>query len=146
MVEVYNKSKRIAKNTFLLYMRMVIVMVITIYTVRVVIDTLGLEDYGVYNVVAGVIILLNCLNRVLSSATQRFYSYSIGINDVNYTRSVFSISINIYIIISIIVIVLGETIGLWFVNNQLVIPLDRLVAANWVYQFSIFSFIIFTNP
>lgn len=107
MVEVYNKSKRIAKNTFLLYMRMVIVMVITIYTVRVVIDTLGLEDYGVYNVVAGVIILLNCLNRVLSSATQRFYSYSIGINDVNYTRSVFSISINIYIIISIIVIVLG---------------------------------------
>lgn len=141
MVEVYNKSKRIAKNTFLLYMRMVIVMVITIYTVRVVIDTLGLEDYGVYNVVAGVIILLNCLNRVLSSATQRFYSYSIGINDVNYTRSVFSISINIYIIISIIVIVLGETIGLWFVNNQLVIPLDRLVAANWVYQFSIFSFI-----
>ena len=89
----------IAKNTFLLYMRMVIVMVITIYTVRVVIDTLGLEDYGVYNVVAGVIILLNCLNRVLSSATQRFYSYSIGI---------FSISINIYIIISIIVIVWGK--------------------------------------
>lgn len=141
MVEVYNKSKRIAKNTFLLYIRMVVVMIITIYAVRVVIDTLGLEDYGIYNVVAGVIILLNCLNRVLSSATQRFYSYSIGINDVNYTRRIFSISVNIYIIISVVVIILGETIGLWFVNNQLVIPPDRLVAANWVYQFSIFSFI-----
>lgn len=141
MVEVYNKSKQIAKNTFLLYFRMAVVMLITIYAVRVVIENLGLEDYGVYNVVAGVIILLSCLNSVLSSATQRFYSYSIGINNVDYTRRIFSISMNMYIMISMIVIVLGETIGFWFVNNQLVIPPCRMIAANWVYQFSIFSFI-----
>ena len=117
-------------------------MLVSLYTIRIVIDSLGFEDYGIYNVVAGVIILLNCLNRVLSSATQRFYSYSIGKCDFSYTQNVFSVSLNIYIIVSIIVILLGETIGVWFINTQLVIPPERLFAANWIYQFSIYSFIL----
>lgn len=142
MVVNSNKSKQIAKNTMLLYLRMIVVMLVSLYTIRIVIDSLGFEDYGIYNVVAGVIILLNCLNRVLSSATQRFYSYSIGKCDFSYTQNVFSVSLNIYIIVSIIVILLGETIGVWFINTQLVIPPERLFAANWIYQFSIYSFIL----
>lgn len=137
-----NKSRRIARNTTVLYLRMIVVMLVGLYTVRIVIDSLGFEDYGIYNVVAGIIILLNCLNRVLSSATQRFYSYSIGKGDSSYIQNVFSVSFKLYIIVSLAVILLGETIGVWFVNTQLVIPSERLFAANWIYQFSIFSFVL----
>lgn len=136
-----SKSTRIAKNTVLLYMRMLIVMMINLYTVRLVLNALGVEDYGIYNVVAGVIIMLQSVSSVLSSATQRYYSYFWGEDKKEYLRNIFSASINIYILFSFVVVILGETIGLWFINTQLVIPDDRLIAANYIYQFSIFSFI-----
>ena len=134
-------TKRIAKNSTLLYIRMMVVMIINLYTVRLVLNALGAEDYGINNVVAGVITLLMSVSSVLSTATQRYYSYSIGENNLERLRNIFSTSINIYVLLSLIVIILGETVGLWFVNTHLVIPVERMNAANWIYQFSIFSFI-----
>ncbi len=136
-----SSTKRIAKNTTLLYIRMMVVMIINLYTVRLVLNALGAEDYGINNVVAGVITMLMSVSSVLSTATLRYYSYSIGENKLERLRNIFSTSLNIYALLSFIVIILGETVGLWFVNTQLVIPAERMNAANWIYQFSIFSFI-----
>ena len=135
------KTGRIAKNTILLYLRMMIVMFINLFAVRVVLNALGEEDYGIYNVIAGVITMLSGVTTVLASATQRFYSYSMGDEKAGSLREIFSSSVNIYLIFSLGVLVLGETLGLWFVNEKLVIPDDRLFAANLIYQFSILSFI-----
>ncbi|HHU95639.1 MAG TPA: polysaccharide biosynthesis protein [Petrimonas sp.] len=120
---------------------MIIVVIINLYIVRVVIDALGVEDYGIFNVVAGVITLLSVLSNVLSTATQRFYSISIGEKNKERFSNIFSASINIYFVLSIIILIIGETIGLWFVNTQLVMPEERMVAVNYIYQFSILSFI-----
>lgn len=141
MLDNSSSTKRIAKNTTLLYIRMMVVMLINLYAVRLVLNALGVEDYGIYNVIAGVITMLYSISSVLSTATQRFYSYSVGENTLERLRNIFSTSAYIYVILSVIVLLLGETIGLWFVNTQLVIPADRMNAANWIYQFSIFSFI-----
>ena len=132
---------RIAKNTFLLYIRMAIVMIVNLYTVRIVFNALGETDYGVYNVVAGVVTMLQSFSTVLSTSTQRFYSVSIGAKQIEKLKKIFSCSINIYILFSIVVLLLAETVGLWFINAKLQIPPERMVAANWIYQFSIFSFI-----
>jgi O-antigen/teichoic acid export membrane protein len=136
-----SSTKRIAQNTVLLYLRLIVVMIINLYIVRIVLNALGSEDYGIYNVVAGVITMLGSVSSVLATATQRYYSHAIGENRKDRLRDIFSTSINIYAILSIIIILLGETIGLWFVNTQLVIPEERMIVANWIYQFSIFSFI-----
>lgn len=136
-----NKNARIAKNTLLLYVRMSFVMLINLYAVRIILNALGNEDYGIYNVVAGVITMLSFMSGVLSSATQRFYSFSIGNKQEDSLKCIFSTSLNIYILLSVIVLIVGETLGLWFINSQLVIPEDRMIAVNWLYQFSIFSFI-----
>jgi O-antigen/teichoic acid export membrane protein len=116
-------------------------MIINLYAVRLVLNVLGAEDYGINNVITGIITMLISVSSVLSTATQRYYSFSIGENNLERLRNIFSSSINIFVFLSIIVFILGETIGLWFVNTQLVIPDDRMIAANWIYQFSIFSFI-----
>ena len=121
---------------------MMVVMGINLYAVRLVLNALGVEDYGIYNVIAGVITMLNSVSSVLSTATQRFYSYSIGENKLVRLRNIFSTSIYLYALLSLMVFILGETIGLWFVNTQLIIPPERMNAANWIYQFSIFSFIV----
>jgi len=142
MVDKLASSKRLAKNSFLLYIRMIIVMIINLYVVRVVLKSLGVEDFGIYDVVSGIVTLLISLSNVFSTATQRFYSSYIGEDKVKNLTSIFSASINIYLILSIIAVLLGETIGLWFINTKLVIPYDRIVAANWIYQFSIFSLIL----
>lgn len=136
-----SNSKRIAKNSILLYVRMLVVMIINLYTVRIVLQALGAKDYGINDVVAGVITMLISISGVLSTATQRYYSISIGENKLEGLRNIFSTSISIYLLLSLIVFVFGETIGLWFVNTQLMIPDERMNAANWIYQFSIFSFI-----
>lgn len=136
-----SNTKRIAKNATLLYIRMMVVMIINLYTVRLVLNALGAEDYGINNVVAGVITMLISVSSVLSTATQRYYSYTIGENKLERLQNIFSTSINIFALLSLIVFILGETVGLWFVNTQLVIPAERINAANWIYQFSIFSFI-----
>lgn len=135
-------NKRIAKNTLFLYIRMFITLFVGLFTSRVVLDVLGSTDYGIYNIIGGVVVLFSFLNNALISATQRFLNFNIGRNDLNAVSKVFCMSMNSYIILSLIFFVLAETIGLWFVDTQLNIPADRMEAANWVYQFSIITFII----
>ena len=117
-------------------------MLVTLYTSRVVLRTLGVEDFGIFNVVGGIVVMFSFLNSAMSSATQRFLSFELGKDNLKQFSKVFSMSINIHVLIALLIFVLAETVGLWFVNTHLVIPPDRMVAANWVYQCSIFSFMV----
>jgi O-antigen/teichoic acid export membrane protein len=135
-------SKRIAINTVLLYFRMFISMGVALYTSRIVLNTLGVEDFGIFNVVGGIVMMFSFLNASMSTATQRFLSFEIGKKNLIQLKKTFSMSINIHIIIAIVIFIFAETVGLWFLNNKLVIPIYRLEAANWVYQFSILSLIV----
>jgi O-antigen/teichoic acid export membrane protein len=135
-------NKRIAKNTVYLYIRMLITMLVTLYTSRVVLNVLGVEDFGVYNIIGGVVILFSFLNNAMSNATQRFLSYDLGKEDTFQLKKTFSMSITAHISISLLVFVLSETVGLWFINTHLNIPANRMNAANWVFQFTIMTFII----
>lgn len=142
MVSESQKSKRIAKNTFLLYIRMLILMVISLYTSRVILNSLGVVDYGIYNVVGGVVTMFTMISGSLSTAISRYLTFSLGKEDHGKLSLIFSTSVNIQIILSLIILVVAETIGLWFLNYKMTIPSDRWIAANWVYQFSILTFII----
>lgn len=135
-------NHRIAKNTFLLYIRMLLTMGVSLYTSRVVLNTLGVVDFGIYNIVGGIVVLFSFLNAAMSSATQRFLSFELGKGAIDGAKQVFSMSMTAHISIVFLVIVLAETIGLWFLNTQLEIPEERMIAANWVYQFSILTFCI----
>jgi len=135
-------NKRIAKNTILLYFRMLLTMGVSLYTSRIVLNTLGVEDFGIYNVVGGVVIMFSFLNSSMSSATQRFLSFELGKGDYAQLKKVFSMSVNIHAVIAIAIFILAETIGLWFLNAKLNIPEGRMEAANWVYQFSVLSFML----
>lgn len=133
-------NKRIAKNTLLLYARMFFSILVGLYTSRVVLQALGVSDYGIYNVVGGVVTMTSFINAGLSAASQRFISFALGKGDLKNLNRVFSTSVTIHITIAIIIVIIAETLGLWFVNTQLNIATERMVAANWVYQFSIFTF------
>jgi O-antigen/teichoic acid export membrane protein len=135
-------NKRIAKNTFILYIRMFFTMGVSLYTSRVVLNTLGIEDYGVYSIVGGIVTLFSFFNSAMTSATQRFMAFDIGKNDLEQLKKTFNTTLNIHIGISILVLVLAETIGLWFINYKLNLPLGRMTAVNWVYQFSVFTFLL----
>ena len=114
-------------------------MAVTLYTSRVVLSVLGVEDYGIYNIVGGVVVLFSFINNSLSSATQRFLNFELGRGDAKKLKRVFSMSLTIHICVAFIVVVLAETVGLWFLNTQMNIPLERIATANWVYQFSILT-------
>jgi len=131
-------NSRLLKNTFLLYFRMALMMCINLYTSRIVLLTLGVEDYGIFNVVGGVIVMFSFLNESMTASTQRFLSFELGAGNKERLHEVFITSLHIHILISLIVIVLGETVGLWFVLEKMVIPPERMVAAQWCYQLSIF--------
>lgn len=135
-------NKTIAKNTLILYVRMFFTMGVSLYTSRVVLNTLGVEDYGVYSIVGGIVTLFSFFNSAMTSATQRFLAFDIGKNDLEQLKKTFNATLNIHICISILVLILAETIGLWFVNYKLNLPIDRMVAVNWVYQFSILTFLL----
>lgn len=135
------KTTTIFKNSGFLYIRMAVIMIVNLYTVRIVLKALGLEDYGIYNVVAGIITMLISVNNVMANATQRFYSIQLGKKNYRELSDIFNISAKAFFIFSFITLILGETIGLWFINTKLNIPEIRIVAANWVYQFSILTFI-----
>lgn len=120
---------------------MAIVMAINLYVVRLVLKTLGVVDYGIYDVVAGIVVMLSSVTNVLSMSTQRFFSYAIGENKNDAVIQVYSSSIIVFAVFSILVLFLGETFGLWFLNSHLEIPDDRMNAANWVFQLTILSFI-----
>lgn len=132
-------NKRIAKNATFLYIRMVLSMIVSLYTSRVVLRVLGVEDFGIYGVVGGVVAMLDFLNASMSGATSRFITYELGKSNIKRLRSVFSSSLIIHIGIALTVIILGETIGLYFVSNKLVIPENRMFAAHCVYQLSILA-------
>lgn len=135
-------NKRIAKNALLLYGRMFLMFSISLYTSRVVLKTLGIEDYGIYNVVGGVISMFAFITAALSSSTQRYITYYLGKGNVNEHREVFSMSLLIHFLIALLILILGETVGLWFVLKKLVIPAGRMYAAIWVYQLSIVASLI----
>lgn len=135
-------NKRIAKNTLLLYFRMFITMAVGLFTSRVVLNVLGITDYGIYNVVGGVITMASFLNSAMVAATQRFISFELGRGNLKRLNEVFCASVNIHIAIALIAVLLGESIGLWFINTQLNLPENRMVAVNWVYQCSILTFVL----
>lgn len=135
-------SKRIAKNTLLLYVRMLLLMVISLYTSRVVLKALGIEDFGIYNVVGGVVGMFAIISGSLSASITRFLNYEMGKGSTSNLNHIFCSSVTIQLILSVIVLIVAETIGLWFLNEKMTIPEDRLIATNWVYQLSIFTFII----
>lgn len=134
------KSNRIVKNTLLLYVRMLFLMAIGLFTSRVILQTLGVEDFGIYNVVGGFVAMFAVLSQSLSSASSRFLTFSMGVGDKERLTKVFSSTVIVHILLALIIVVLAEVIGIWFVNNKMVIPEDRLIAANWVFQLSILSF------
>jgi O-antigen/teichoic acid export membrane protein len=133
-------NKRIAKNTLLLYVRMLVMMLVSLYTVRVILNTLGSVDYGIYNVVGGIIAMFSFLSSTLASASQRFFAFELGRRNYNQLQKTFSMSILIYGMLAVLILVVAEIIGIWFINNLLTIPKERIDAANWVYQFAILSF------
>lgn len=143
-----NTTKRIAKNTLMLYFRQILIMIVSLYTVRVVLNTLGAEDYGIYNVVAGVVTMFSFLSNSMATASQRYFSFALGQNDSESLKKYFSMSFTIYCLIALVVLILAETVGLWFVTQKLIIPSERQNAAFWIYQASIFSMIctILTAP
>lgn len=135
-------NKRIAQNTILLYFRMLFMMVVSLYTSRVILSILGVEDFGIYNVVGGIVGLFSFLNGSMSTATQRYLTFEIGMDNIQNLRKVFSLCITIHFIIALIIFILAETIGLWLLTTQMNIPPERVDAAMWVYQLSIFTCII----
>jgi len=135
-------SKTIAKNTVFLYLRMLLTMGVSLYTSRVVLDVLGVEDYGIYSLVGGIVLLFAFFNSAMSSATQRFLAYDIGRKDDERLRNTFNATLFIHVGIAILILILAETIGLWFVNNKLNFPIARIEAIRWIYQFSVFTFLI----
>ena len=139
MSETSSANKRIAKNTLVLYVRMLFTMGISLFTSRVILQTLGVEDYGISSVVGGVISMFTFINAAMVSSTQRYLNFELVRGDANQLRSVFSTSLQIHALIALAIIVLSETVGLWFLNEKLVIPEARMTAAMWVYQCSILS-------
>ena len=135
-------QKRIAKNTALLYVRMLLIMAISLYTSRVIIDALGKVDYGLYNVIGTIVVNFSFLNGMLSSACSRYFAIELGRNNDEGLEHVFSLNLTLFSILGCIILLLSETIGLWFLNHKMVIPPDRMGAAQWVYQCSIIAFII----
>lgn len=121
---------------------MLVMLLISLYTSRVILNTLGIEDYGIYNVVAGVITMLGFLSASLGGATARFIAFDLGKGDTAKLKKTFGNILSIYLFLAVIVLIVGETVGLWFMSTQLQIPEGRQTAAMWVYQFSILSFML----
>lgn len=139
MESQYN-SKRILKNTIFLYLRMIVVTIVAFFTVRITLRILGVEDYGIYNVVGGIVSFLGIISATMSSASQRYLAYDLGKEDQSSFQNTFSLLLLVYVALSIIIVVFGEALGPWFINNYLNIAPERRIAAQWVYQFSLFSF------
>ena len=141
MPSVSSNNKRIFRNTVFMYARMLIIMCVSLYTVRVVLNALGQSDYGINNVVAGVVTMFGFLSSTMSAASLRFFSFDLGRNDLDSLSRYFSVTFWCYVALAIIGIILAETLGLWIVKTQLVIPQERMTAALYVYQFAIITFI-----
>ena len=137
-----SNTKRIAKNTILLYFRQILILLVSLYTVRIVLKVLGAEDYGIYNVVAGVVTMFGFLSTAMATASQRYFAFDIGKQDFEHLKTTFSVTFQIYVLLALLIFSLAETIGLWFVVNKLVIPPERMTAAILIYQFGVVSFLL----
>lgn len=141
-------NQKLAKNTVFLYIRMIVVMLITFFTTRILLSTLGIEDFGIYNVVCGFVTMFSFLNTSMANGVQRFYSFAIGKNDPKSISKIFTLAAIIQLIIAIIIIVIVETVGIWYLYNKMNISANRVFAAFWVFQNALLSlfFVILTVP
>lgn len=137
-----SENKKIARNTLMLYFRQILILLTSLYTVRIVLQALGAEDYGIYNVVAGTVTMFGFLSSSMATASQRFFCFEIGQGNTEKLQKIFSLTFIIYLILAVLLFAFAETVGLYFLRNKLVIPEERLQASFWIYQFTIFSFII----
>lgn len=137
-----NKNKRIALNSIYLYLRMIFVVCINLYSSRLVLQYLGVKDFGVYNIVGGIVALMMFVNSTMRGATSRFISYSIGQNERRNIEHTIKSAVQIHILLALFLLLLGETLGLWFVNTQLNLPQGSIRAVNWLYQFSLLTSIV----
>ena len=140
MTTVNANNKRIAKNTLMLYIRMIVVMLVTLYTSRVVLHALGAEDFGINNVVGGIVTMLSFLSNTMLHSAQRFFSIELGRENYEQLKIVFKVSITVYLLIGVASLILGETVGMWFMHRYMTIPPERMQAAEWVLHFAVFSF------
>ena len=139
MPDTSSNNKRIAKNTLFLYVRMLFIMAVQLYTSRVVLNTLGVVDYGIYNVVGGIVTMFAFLNGAMVTSTQRYITFELGKGNTDRLKVVFTTCVQIHLLISLVIVFLAETVGLWFFHEKMVIPADRFTAAMWVYQLSILT-------
>lgn len=137
--QTLDNNKRIAKNSLYMSIRMIIVLFISLYTTRAVLKVMGIEDYGIYNVVCGFVSMFSFLNASMSSATQRYYNFELGKNGEIGMQKVYNASLFIHLLLAFIIVVLTEIGGLWYLNNKLVVPETRMSAAFWIFQFSVVS-------
>lgn len=135
-------NKRLAKNTLILYARMLFTVGISFYSTRLILANLGVSDYGVYNVIGGFVSMFYMVTATMTQAVSRFLTFELGRNDPKKLQQTFSTSLNILLLLALLVVLLSETIGLWFVNTKLNIEPDRMTVANWIYQFSLLSFVL----
>ncbi|WDO03521.1 oligosaccharide flippase family protein [Aeromonas allosaccharophila] len=142
------KNKKILKNTIALYIRQLLILFVSLYTVRIVLNVLGVEEYGIYNVVAGLVALCSFLPSALASATQRFFSFALGQSDKTKLNKTFSVNLILYSLIAVMALIILESLGNWFVVHHLNLPLERIAAAQTIYHYAVFTFIfgIFTAP
>lgn len=142
MAETAGNMNRIARNSLFLYARMFITMAVSLYTSRVVLNALGVEDFGINNAVAGFVSMFALISASLSSSISRFLTFELGNGDRESLAKVFSTSVTIQFLLAVVIVLIAETLGLWFLNTRMSIPAERVVAANWVFQFSVVSFAI----
>ena len=142
MTDQISNNKRIAKNTLMLYFRTILVMLVSLYTSRVVLERLGVEDYGIYNVVGGLVAMFSILSGSLSAAISRFLTFELGRGNTERLKTVFSTSLNVQLLMSVVIVIVLELAGVWFLNNKMEIPHDRLLAANMVLHISMLTFLV----
>lgn len=142
MTDSNANNKRIAKNTLLLYLRMFFMMLVSLYTSRVVLNALGIDDFGIYNIVGGCVAMFSIVSGSLSAAISRFITYELGRENAERLMRVFSSAIIVQVALALLIFILAETVGLWFINVKINIHPDRMFAANWVFQFAILTFVI----
>ena len=142
MASTVENNKRIAKNTAMLYIRMLLIMTVTLYTSRVVLEVLGVEDFGIYNVIGGIVAMFSIISSSLSSAISRFITFELGRGNEKNLQMIFSSSIIIQCCLALLICILIEIGGVWFLNSRMNIPMERMNAANWVMQCSILTFMV----
>lgn len=142
MQDNQKNTQRIARNTLFMFIRMILVMCVGFFTSRVVLDVLGEDDYGIYNIVGSVVVFLSFFKNALNNATYRFLTFALGKGDKERLWKTFSMAINTHVILAVSLWIILELVGVWFLNNKLNIPTDRMYAANWVFQLSLLTFVV----